>query len=198
MLQRFILAASLLVFCTPSLVSACSCSVGGGKCDRSWNYGKVIFTGTVTRQLLPMDVFSRRVFQLSVSESFRGPAIVSQNITVYTGAGGGDCGYRFEIGASYLVYANLVGDRLVTSICSHTNPAAQMAHVIRQLRASQKGVRVANLFGMVRRLPGRYAERVEITPLEGKRVRVIGSNNFELSTMTDQQGVFSFQTLPVD
>src|SRR6185503_13036130 len=125
MFKGFILAASLLIFCTPSLVSACSCFVGGGKCDRSWNYGKVIFTGTVTRRVLPTDVFSRRVFQLSVSESFRGPAIVGEDITVYTGAGGGDCGYRFEIGTSYLVYADLVGGRLVTSICSHTNPVAQ-------------------------------------------------------------------------
>jgi len=198
MLKRFLLAASLLVFCTPSLVSACSCAVGGGKCDRSWNYGNVIFVGTVTRRLLPTDVFSRRVFQLSVSESFRGPAIVGEDVTVYTGAGGGDCGYPFEIGASYLVYANLVGDRLVTSICSHTNPVAQTAHIIRQLRALQKHERVPDFFGMVRSLPSRYAEHLEITPLEGRRVRVIGGNKLELSVTTDQEGVFSFPTLPSD
>jgi len=131
-----------------------------------------------------------------VSESFRGPAIVGEDITVYTGAGGGDCGYRFEIGTSYLVYADLVGGRLVTSICSHTNPVAQTAHLIRQLRASQKHERVADFFGMVRRLPARYSEHPEITPLEGKRVRAIGSNNLELLATTDQEGVFSFPTLP--
>jgi hypothetical protein len=198
MLKRFILAASLLVFCTPSLVNACLCAVGGGKCDQSWNYGQVIVTGTVTRRLLPTDVFSRRVFQLSVSESFRGPAIVGQEISVYTGAGGGDCGYPFEVGASYLVYAHLVGDRLVTSICSHTNPVSQTTHFIRQLRALQNHERAADLFGMVRRLPSRYTARPEITLLEGRRVRVIGSNNFEQSATTDQEGVFSFPTLPAD
>ena len=73
MRKRFSLAAPLFIFCIPSLVSACSCYVGGGKCDQSWNYGKVIFTGTVTRQLAQADRFTK-VFQLSVSESFRGPA----------------------------------------------------------------------------------------------------------------------------
>jgi len=180
------------------MVSACSCYVGGGKCDRSWDYGKVIFAGTVTRELLRADSFTR-VFQLSVSESFRGPAIAGQDILIYTGNGGGDCGYRFEVGTSYLVYAELRGDRLVTSICSRTGSAAETAHIIRQLRASQKGGRGFALFGLVRRFPAHFGvEPVEVEALDARRVRVIGSNNFELSTMTDQEGVFSFPTLPVD
>ena len=192
MRKRFSLAASLLIFCIPSLVTACSCYVGGGKCDQSWNHGKVIFAGTVTRQLVRADRFTK-VFQLSVSESFRGPALAGQDIQIYTGNGGGDCGYRFEVGTSYLVYADLVGDRLTTSICSRTGSAAETAHIIRQLRASQKGERVADLFGLVRRFPVTFPGEVE--PLGARRVRVIGSNNFELSATTDQEGVFSFPTL---
>jgi hypothetical protein len=196
MCKRLLLAASLLIFCIPSIVSACSCAVGGGKCDRSWNHGKVIFAGTVTRELLRADRFTR-VFQLSVSESFRGPAIAGQDIPIYTGNGGGDCGYRFEIGTSYLVYADLAGDKLTTSICSRTGTAAQTAHFIRQLRASQKGERVADLFGLVRRIQFSFGvQPPEVEALDARRVRVIGSNNFELSTTTDQEGVFSFPTLP--
>ncbi|HEX5602936.1 MAG TPA: hypothetical protein VFX63_10315 [Pyrinomonadaceae bacterium] len=196
MSKRLLVAASLLIFSIPSLVSACTCTVGGGKCDRSWNYGKVIFAGTVTRELLSTERFTR-VFQLSVSESFRGPAIAGQDIPIYTGNGGGDCGYRFEIGTSYLVYADLEGDRLFTSICSHTGTAAQTAHIIRQLRASQKGERVADLFGLVRRFQYPFGvEPLEVEALDARRVRVIGGKNFELSTTTDQEGVFSFPTLP--
>jgi hypothetical protein len=126
MLKRFVLAASLLIFWTPSVVNACSCYVGGGKCDQSWNYGKVIFTGTVTRELIPPGMFTR-VFQLSVSESFRGPAVAGQDVQIYTGNGGGDCGYRFQIGTSYLVYAHPEGDKLTTSICSRTGYCGTVA-----------------------------------------------------------------------
>jgi len=196
MCKRLLLAASLLIFCTPSLVSACSCYVGGGKCDQSWNYGKVIFAGTVTRQLVSPDRFTK-VFQLSISESFRGPTIAGQDIMIYTGNGGGDCGYRFEIGTSYLVYAHLAGDRLVTSICSRTGSFAETAHIIRQLRASQKGEQVADLFGLVRRFPTPFdGEPLKVEALGARRVHVRGSNNFERSTTTDHDGVFSFPTLP--
>lgn len=198
MLRRFVLAASFLIFCTPSLVSACSCVVGGGKCDQSWNRGNVIFTGTVTRELTSTKRFER-IFELSVSESFRGPAVAGRDITIYTGTGGGDCGYRFKVGTSYLVYAHLDGNRLETSICSHTNPTAETAHMIQQLRALHKGERVAALFGMIRKYPIYFADPPpEVKPLGGSRVRVIGSNNFEQSTTTDQEGVFSFSTLPAD
>lgn len=198
MLKRFFLAASLLIFWTPSVVNACSCYMNRGKCDQTWNHGKVIFAATVTRQLIPTDGFSRRVFELSVSESFLGPATAGQDIKIYTGAGGGDCGYPFEIGTSYLVYAHLVGDRLVATICSSTTPAAQATHILRQLRALQKGESGAALFGVVRRLRFDFTGQpaVEITPLENTRVRVIGSNEFEQSTTTDQEGVYSFPTLP--
>jgi len=196
MRKRLSLAASLLIFCVPSLVTACSCGIGGGKCDQSWNYGKEIFTGTVTRQLIQPDRFTK-VFQLSVSESFRGHAIAGQDIQVYTGNGGGDCGYRFQIGTSYLVYAYLEGDRLVSSICSLTGTAAQSAHIIKQLRALRNRERVADLFGLVRRFPEFFdGEALEVKALDARRVRVVGSNNFELSATTDPEGVFSFPTLP--
>jgi hypothetical protein len=40
-------------------------------------------------------------------------------VVVYTGWGGGDCGYEFQVGSSYLVYAGGQTD-LGTSICSRT------------------------------------------------------------------------------
>ena len=206
MLKRFFLATSILVFigCTPSLVRACSC-YKSEICNQTWKTGDVIFTGTVTSKL-PVNTgagtggyFRRNVFQFSVSESFRGSAIAGQEIMVHTGAGGGDCGYQFEVGTSYLVYGFLSNGQLNTSICTPTSRASDVPHIIQQLRALQKGKPVADLFGMVGTMPVDYVDDLYNTkPLAGQRVRVIGSRNVEHSTTTDSEGVYSFQNLPPD
>jgi SdrD B-like domain len=165
----------------------------------------VIFTGTVKSKFTVntpgtvLDAFTQNVFQFSVSESFRGSAIAGQEITIYTGVGGGDCGYDFKVGTSYLVYASLYNGKLITSICTPTSPAAQMRAIIRQLRALQRGERVADLFGIVGTSPLTFADDPrDVKPLAGKRVRVLGSRNSEQSTTTDDEGVYSFQDLPAD
>lgn len=204
MLNRFFLAASILIFCTPSLVSACTCGLEVGSCTQAWKSGQVIFTGKVTSKLTVSpanlnEYFTRNAFQFSVSESFRGSAIAGQDITIYTGTGGGDCGYEFKIGTSYLVYASVHDGKLVTSICTPTSPAAQVLHIVRQLRALQKGERVADLFGMITTSPLKFTDDpLDRKPLAGKRVRVIGSRNLEQSTSTDDEGIYSFQNLPAD
>ena len=205
MLKRLLLAAAILIVCAPSLASACTCAFPAGSCNLMWKSGEVIFTGTATSKTTNTapatvdDSFTPNAFQFSVSESFRGPAIRGQDITVYTGTGGGDCGYEFKVGTSYLVYASPYNGRLVTGICTPTGPAAQMPAVIRQLRALQNGERVADLFGMIGTSPIAYADDpLAFKPLSGKQVRVIGSRNFEQSTTTDSEGVYSFQSLPGD
>lgn len=57
--------------------------------------------------------------KLKVSKSWKG--VNSKEIILTTGRGGGDCGYRFEVGEKYLIYAyagenNILG----TGICSRT------------------------------------------------------------------------------
>ncbi len=46
--------------------------------------------------------------------------IEGKTILVFTGQGGEDCGYRFEMGKSYLVYAIDEGVKFHTSICMRT------------------------------------------------------------------------------
>ncbi len=205
MFKRFFLAASLLIVCTPSLTSACSCYSSTEGCNQRWKSGQVIFTGTVTSKLTGttpptiIDHFTPNAIQFSVSESFRGSAVAGQEITVYTGRGGGDCGYQFEAGTSYLVYAFITEGKIVTNICTPTTRASRVPHVIRQLRALQKGERVADLFGVIGTLPLAFADDpTEMKPLAGKRVQVIGTRNLEQSTTTDAEGVYSFPQLPED
>jgi hypothetical protein len=59
-----------------------------------------------------------------------------KEIEIVTGLGGGDCGYDFQIGADYVVYAykNAEG-RLETNICSRTRPLAEASEDMEYFRA---------------------------------------------------------------
>src|SRR4030095_9788685 len=93
---------------------------------------------------------SRFVYRFAVNEGFRGGATAGQEIEIETGAGGGDCGYPFQVGTSYLVYAGHgEGQLLSTSICSTTRQASLVAAIVRQLRALRDGRAVDALFGTI-------------------------------------------------
>ena len=100
------LAAALL----PSTsVSACSCSEPAGFPDLDDH--AAVFAGRIAhvRGTVmhspgddPRSVEMRRV-TFELLESWRGPR--QETLAVYTGTGGGDCGYDFEEGAEYVVFA---------------------------------------------------------------------------------------------
>ena len=50
---------------------------------------------------------------------------LSQEVTISTGQGGGDCGYRFQVGDEYVVYAYGSDGRLSTNICQRTAPLSE-------------------------------------------------------------------------
>jgi len=59
--------------------------------------------------------------RFAVSAEYRGS--VGQTVQLVTGTGGGDCGYRFEQGREYLVYAYPGTDGVLsTGICTPTKP----------------------------------------------------------------------------
>jgi hypothetical protein len=43
--------------------------------------------------------------------------VLTTEMIVVTGRGGGDCGYRFEVGARYLIFAYGGDTKLETNIC---------------------------------------------------------------------------------
>ena len=203
MFRRLFLAACLLTALTPSLAEACSCFSPGAGCNQTWNSGAVVFLGTVTAKSSVEPIPDSRppvAVRFSVTESFRGPAIPGQEVVIYTGIGGGDCGYPFAVGTTYLVYAFVAKDELVTGICTPTSPAVMVAAVLRQLRSSQSGRRVDDLFGTIGTAPKGvgFDDLIETKPLADIRVRVIGSRGPERSTTTDREGVYSFPSLPSD
>jgi len=87
-----------------------------------------VFLGTVTN--IEEISFDRggegipgREVSLRIHASWKGVDEASQVMVVRTGYGAGDCGFDFERGTVYLVYAYESGDGLSTSICTRTAAA---------------------------------------------------------------------------
>jgi len=106
----------------------------------------LIFEGRVERQEVtqgpigpPKGVLSwtpngwHRVVTIGAQRVYRGPK--QGSYTVLTGMGTGDCGYDFEPGKEYLVYAEPMGDgTFFTSICTGTNLLEHSGPALRVLR----------------------------------------------------------------
>ena len=122
---------------------ACSCAMPGGP-DEAMHSAQAVFTGTVTgvNTTSRVDFFAlvREWLRLSpalyglpdqvrvtlaVTGSWKG--VTSTPVAVATGFGGGDCGYSFAAGQSYLIYAYGSGDGLTTHICTRTAEISQAA-----------------------------------------------------------------------
>jgi hypothetical protein len=148
------IAITICVLFSARYAVACTCFHGGGKTMRESaaldsdgpKAAKIIFQGLVQKQDVvegaigaPSNAMSmtgygsHRVVTMQVSYVYRGQA--EGTVTLITGLGGGDCGFDFEVGQEYLVYANsITGGRLFTSICTGTAPLEQAAAKVRFLR----------------------------------------------------------------
>jgi hypothetical protein len=158
-MRTMVLIALFLAPLAP--VWACSCSpISEPPCQAAWNYAAV-FTGKVidiadpapaqpqtagpkpVRSFIYNDSPSRppfpthnRVVRIQIAEVLTGVDPGQKEIEILTGMGGGDCGYAFQSGMDYIVYAykNSEG-RLETGICSRTRPLTQAADDMAYLRA---------------------------------------------------------------
>jgi hypothetical protein len=109
----------------PSTVSACSC-VEPQSVEAELLRSKAVFAGKVleVKENKTLSGYMTKSVLLEVSQSWKG--VTESQVIITTGQGGGDCGYDFQKGIEYLVYANpssMYGDEdeLVTIICSRTN-----------------------------------------------------------------------------
>ncbi len=123
----------LSIACLAALVAearpaeACSCSAPGPACEIYWQHD-LVFAGKVVANRAhqgKLGEFSEATFE--VSEAFAGspgPRVVV--------SGSGGCGYSFEDGAEYLVYARKGAAGYVTGACSGTkllrDAAADLAY----------------------------------------------------------------------
>lgn len=119
-----LLGILIVVFLSTPNVNACSCGGTGPPCE-SYGSAAAVFVGRVVavREIdrsKERDDWTPLAYKFSVEQSYLG--VPGSEIEVFTGRGGGDCGYEFKTGERYLVYANLYNGKLVTGICMRTKP----------------------------------------------------------------------------
>jgi len=116
-----IVVVALLLFASPRVALACSCV----QSTRPQLVGNavVIFAGVVTAQhgsFLPlvtcrMSSADPVAFEFSVDQIYKGD--VSRTVSVSTVVSGASCGYEFQVGKRYTVFATGTGDKLETDLC---------------------------------------------------------------------------------
>ncbi|HEV8347413.1 MAG TPA: carboxypeptidase regulatory-like domain-containing protein [Vicinamibacterales bacterium] len=138
-LGSILVSAVVIMISAVSRADGCSCMVPGPPCEAFWNHAAV-FVGRV-QSIDPYDgnrsvswIGNRRV-RFEVIDAFRG--VTTGVVDVVTGSGGGDCGYAFEVGRTYLIYGYQPKgiDILTTSICSRTRPIRRAEEDLAYARA---------------------------------------------------------------
>lgn len=125
--MRFLLAVlSLLVIHAD--VRACSCIWIG--LEKDFQKSEAVFSGEVLKLNRLLDEKQEDygiIVELKVIQRFKGMEGRTDTLKIKTGFGGGDCGFRFEEGKQYLIFASMYPiynakqkNELVTTVCSHT------------------------------------------------------------------------------
>ena len=185
------LSATLLV---PSASDACSCSGFALPCDDAIWRADAVFVGRV-ESIVPEGT-ERRV-ELEGVEVFRGPQ--ASRMTIATGYSGGDCGYPFRVGESYLVYASRASDgRLYTSICSRTRSVGEAADDIAYARSIARidPRSTARLAGHVQLWEYAAPPVSQLKRVPGVRVTASGGG-LTFTTRADDRGEFELDGLPL-
>jgi len=209
MLRRLFVTTAVVLGFAPSAVQACSCVLVSNSCgvSKAFSAGGVIFLGQVVSKIKVQEPASfgnraamvpRYAVHFTVKENFHGASDLGQEIVVHTGLGGGDCGYPFVVGTSYLVYASTSDRQLTTGICSGTKPEVMVSGLLKELRAARDGTRFDDLFGTIGIGPTGtgYEDLAEARPLNDVSVLVSGSTGMVFFAKTDEQGAYAFSSLP--
>lgn len=134
----------------PSITQACSCAELPSA-EEEFERSQAVFRGKV------MDVREKRSLngELAKSVLFEVESIwkgIKQSqVIIITGLGGGDCGFNFIEGQTYLVYASestMYGEKsLVTTVCNRTNKLSVLQEDLTILGAGQPPIEEVDLTG---------------------------------------------------
>jgi hypothetical protein len=112
----------------PSVARACTCElplVGQAEkqaVKKARRESQAIFVGKVLEVVEPPNEFHVSI-RFEIERVWKGPEY--SELEIFTGKGGGDCGYKFAVGETYLVYAFGPNElRLGTNICQRTKTVA--------------------------------------------------------------------------
>jgi hypothetical protein len=179
------------------LAYACTCAMPKPPCEEYWQKDAV-FVGEVTALKAAKDAegWQKRLVTLAITEAFRG--VTGKEVTLSTGLSGGDCGFGFQPGGQYLVYAyrNKQSGQLSASSCSRTRKLAEAESDLAYLRSLAKGKTGAYVLGQVVLLPHEYREGAPPhTPQANLRVTLTGQET-RFTATTDQEGRYRLEGIP--
>jgi hypothetical protein len=187
------------------IVLACSCAEHTPTCQEYWQSSDV-FSGIVTEissasqgALSPGSVTSARhelSVRVAVDEKYRDT--IGSEVVVSTGLGGGDCGFPFERGEAYLVYAylNPESQQLETSICTLTKRLADAQDDLSYIKGASAVGEGTELYGRVLDYTRSAAGTViESGFLAGANVKLEGPKG-SLKIASDENGRYSWRALP--
>jgi hypothetical protein len=123
----------------PITASACTCDLPSpGKTAKQLVFearkqATAVFAGEVVEVIADPQMGYLKV-KLRVEKLWKG--VLTNEVIVVTGRGGGDCGYRLEVGARYLMFAYGDEVKLETNICQRTKG---LAHAVEDLKLLGKG-----------------------------------------------------------
>jgi hypothetical protein len=186
---------------------ACSCMQSGPPCQAYFT-SDAVFVGTVQgisikkvpEPAIDRDI-DRKFVRFAIDGMTRG--VQGPQVELWTGMGGGDCGFDFKQGERYVVYASRHPDgALSTGICSRTRKAsdAEAAEDLRYIASVPAAGRGAQVTGVVK-----HTERdtskpqggaVEYGTVQDVQVLVRGSAGV-FSAMSGADGTYAIKGVPV-
>jgi len=211
--MRFGLIVGALLYALPALPCACV-SVPSGRCDIP-AANLIVVATVVSRDVIGdgrvIQAPSQNASRTRATAPERPPAIPLVNVTLrvkesFEGATGNtivvqtdtsDCGYPFEAGHDYLVFASEFQGGMRVTTCSGTRPATMAMSTILRLRAIRDGSPIPDLFGFVGTHPldnnPRGWEQIRSVP--GVTVTARSDQREYLATTADD-GTWEFRGLP--
>ena len=189
----FSLLALILFLVAPPAAFACDCGYAGAPCQ-AFARTPYIFSGKVTKistiaiKMPGGDEYQNRLIAFDVERAYRGLDGKTRT-EIVTGYGGGDCGYSFQEGEKYLVYAfsHPATGKLYAGICSRTRRLAEAGNDLDYFAKKDDPAQAAGIEGWIDELargPGTNTD--VIGPLKGARLRISGpSGHWTVTTGSD-------------
>jgi hypothetical protein len=186
---------------TSRSATACSCGGSGSPCE-AYGSAAAVFVGTPisARSNEPrsrdqkVDDHLPTTYKFSIEQSYLG--VDGTEIEIFTGSGGGDCGYEFKIGERYLVYAYHYEGRLSTSICTRTRPFTRATEDIEFLGNLSSAPAGATIHGQIIHTVMSDKEKPERKPVAPEVFVVIEGEGIKRQVRPDQEGRYRVSGLP--
>jgi hypothetical protein len=203
--RELIVLAMLVLGGVADAAFGCSCVGYSGPCE-AYDRAEVVFVGPV-REISETTTelgagaermkFPARLVRLGVEERFKG--VDTPELVVRTGLGGGDCGFQFEKGERYLVYASRTsaGLQLETNICTRTRAVTRAKDdldYLRTLPASRLTSRISGSVELYAHDAGKRGWHL-VRPLPGITVVTDGVRG-HYETVTDAEGYYKLVGIP--